>query len=708
MIGKGFYSSLLLCICTCLYKYGESGVAITNFYILTIYEVYSMKTYYFNRKILSYAFWGVCCMAISSGNLYSQYFFKRYVPTNTDEKNVGNGIIYTGNNFLNVGNHVDDNNDLFGHAVFTTSFSGLIDLSPRQPRDYNRVPYEDYSHYSLNSIYDTVVYGSYETLCPYLPFYEGHPATGTKIEMVGSPVTLVNRTWTTMIDPIDGSRLWDHVIRTNNGDLSTGRQVVADQEDESSFYVLSNITNANDADRILFAVTKYEWTPGSNGHQVVWSQEYDIEGYNLVAGGIAQSSFTFYDSYIAVAGTAYAETGSQRGRIFAIALNRTNGTPSSPFRVYEMNEFGEQDHFGGDFVANSLTSHSYYPDFIISGYVRKDTIYEDEVEGEIHAKYKWPLLFSVPVSTLLAQNPLPPPEVSQVIAYKYQRGLSNEPIMEGEFNCAKWIPSRGEYLNSQNQWVPDTLWSIVAVGNIGDSSTYPLEKEAIMQEATILKDDGGAFPLWVNFQGADFTQGMSPVITDAKWFTTFNVSSVAVKHVYTGYQETNGERYMVNGSMRYSDGDTECFSSPEQQNWEYYEVSTVSKTPIVEEWGIDDDEPTVASDPDIESNSCSGSAESYSISSPKLGESMPGMSTTTAFFSFANNNLTIQYYSPSSELMEYCIMDLLGIVKVKGMQHIVAGTSVQQLNIENLSSGSYIVSVKCDGFAKAQIFSIIR
>jgi hypothetical protein len=269
-----------------------------------------MKTSYFAEKFL-HTFALLTCSMVLCSTYSTAQVFRKYIPP-TDESNRGRCIINlnTANDYLTVGDYYDQNTNQQGHALWTDD-DGLL-LDQRNYHDGTAAKYD------IRMIAPETVQGSYSTVFPYQPRYQGHPIVGTQIIAYGSPAVLVSVAWVAILNPTTKNIVWSHII-DNIADDSLGIAVVRDNEDVNTFYVLSNLTNFTDPGRIRFAVTKYSWAPGNVGHQLMWSKEYDESADNAYfpASGMTQDN----DGYLIVTGTK----NSTSQRVFAIRIDKGTG-----------------------------------------------------------------------------------------------------------------------------------------------------------------------------------------------------------------------------------------------------------------------------------------------------------------------------------------------------------------------------------------------
>ncbi len=268
-----------------------------------------MKNTYFAEKFL-HTFALLTCSMVLCTTYSTAQVFRKYIPP-TDEGNRGRCIIRinTANDYLTVGDYYYQNTDNHGHAVWTDDDGVLLDQ-----RNYHD---GTAAKYDIRMIAPETVQGSYSTVFPYQPRYQGYPIVGTQIIAYGSPAVLVSVTWVAILNPTTKNIVWSHII-DNIADDSRGIAVV--REDVNTFYVLSNLTNFTDPGRVRFAVTKYSWAPGNVGHQLLWSKEYDESADNAY---FPASGMTLDGNDLVVTGTK----NSTSQRVFAIKINKNTGNP---------------------------------------------------------------------------------------------------------------------------------------------------------------------------------------------------------------------------------------------------------------------------------------------------------------------------------------------------------------------------------------------
>ena len=543
---------------------------------------------------------------------------------------------------------------------------------------YNRIPSDDIGEYSLEFVENNMV-SAFDV--PNL-VYTGHPATGNKIygETINGNITLLKHTWTTIINPTDRDRKWDHVISNNDKDHSYGKCLVRDQTSTNDFFVLSNITNTDESSN-RFGVTQYEWLVANTTHTQGWSYEYTLEGYQLYPAGIVQGN----DDELVVAGTA-VQNSNGRTRIFTCKIDHTNGNIPI-FRIYEAKDpFAVQPplpaptvKWQGNIVANSITGYYSEGHLLIAGKATRN-VYRSAIPEAI----EFPLIYSI--DSYL--------NINSLNIYPFKTNSNATGYLSGEFNCAKESDHLyGTY--SQNET------RVIAVGKLGDSSTYSTITDAFSMNASELSSTGSGTPGWYVLQGTDFTPGTTPTATTAKWVVappdTSPGGSIWVgEFIYTGFQSGGGITHAIQGAVKKLDGTTECYSVPYSDGVIRPDCTVDTLTPSKEAWGTSFDDPTTLDYSAHSPLQCTGGS---TISAGKIGyveEPIPGLTDSQnniSTITLSGDALNVMYSSSENCNIKLVVVDLLGNRMVE--QRVVCSSGIHHYTIDTKDwlTGSYFVSV---------------
>ncbi len=622
------------------------------------------------RMNCTYGLFSVILLFCMAGSSSAQLFFREYAPATEDATNDGRCIIRpaAGNDkLLSVGQYWQPNQPLSGHGIWT-NYNGTLNAATT----YNRTAYDDNVGYTLNFIEERMVSGSYDAAAPY-SYYTGHPAVGTKVLEIGDTAILYPITWTTIIDPTDRDRKWDHIITNVNDDISFGKSLVRDQTSTNNFCVLSEISNNYSSTLHRFGVTKYAWVGGYNGHQVAWSFQYSLDGYQLYPVGIVQGN----DDELVVAGNIIPNAGGNT-RIFACQISHTTGAISN-FRIYYPDDpITASPNWEGNVVANSITGPFTNGHFLIAG---KVTRYSPNTAlpgiGEL------PMIFSI--NSNLTSN--------KMAIYPYKRTVNYPVYMNGEFNCAKEV-----YQRYGTGMLP--VPRITAVGKLGDSSTYPGASDAFVMNASNLNTLAGV-PGWAVLQGVDFTSGTTPTATTAKWFVstpdTVTGNIYFGQYIYTGVQSDGGITitHAIEGSVRKTDGTTECYTTPYSDGVIYPTVVDSTKYPDSSAWGTDMDEPTAKAEPELSPLKCTNDTSISAGKHAATNEPITGYMTEVdkATITVVGDALTIKYSSPEETSIKLVVVDLMGNIIVEQRVTCSSGTHYYTIDTKEWIMGTYFVGV---------------
>ncbi|MBK9246569.1 MAG: hypothetical protein IPM69_00275 [Ignavibacteria bacterium] len=602
-------------------------------------------------------------------------FFREYAPSTTDATNEGRCIIrpLAGNDkFLSIGQFFEPNLPTSGHGIWTNNLGTLNTAT-----NYNAAPFDDLADYALEFIEDSMVTGTYGT---YDPTYTGHPAVGYKIldETIGETVYKVAHTWPIILDPTDRQIKWDHIIDNGDDDHSFGVSLVRDQTSTNDFFVLSYLENVVTANMRRFAVTQYTWVLGDDGHQVGWTFEYNLDGYQLYPEGIVQGT----DDELVVVGNVVANTGGDT-RIFSCQIDHTNGAIAN-FRIYETFDPWRTENplvWDGNIIANSVTGPYTDGHFLIAG---KAMLNDFDPIDELPGISEIPMIFSI--NSNLTEN--------QMALYPYKTTSEDELYLNGEFNCAKQVVQT--YAGAPAPGVA----RVTAVGRLGNSSTYPTTTGAFVMNATNLNTLNG-IPGWATLQSTDFTTGTSPTASTAKWFVpapdTVLSSFAAINgtYIYTGHQTGGGTLNAIQGSVKKVDGTSECYTTPYSDGVIYPPVESETEEPDYTEWGDPVEDSTVLDTPELSPLKCNGGTISAgkrgSIDEPITGNApASGESATITVVGYA---LNIQYSTTEASSIKLVVVDLLGNMLVNQRVSCSYGTHYYTIDTKDWLIGPYFVSV---------------
>lgn len=602
-------------------------------------------------------------------------YFREYAPTTTGATNDGRCIIRpaAGNDkFLSVGQFVEPNQPTSGHGIWTNN-NGTLNAAT----NYNAIPFEDPADYALEFIEERMVTGSYAT---YDPTYTGHPAVGYKIFDVtyGETIYKIAHTWPIILDPTDRNNKWDQILDNGNYDHSFGKCLVRDQTSTNDFFVLSYLENAVTANLRRFAVTQYTWVLGDNGHQVGWTFEYNLDGYQLYPVGIVQGT----DDELVVVGNVVENTGGNT-RIFSCQIDHTNGAIAN-FRIYETYDPWRTEPptpWDGNIIANSITGPYTDGHFLIAG---KAMLNDNDPIDELPGISEIPMIFSI--NSNLTENTM--------ALYPYKTTSDDPLYLNGEFNCAKQV------LHIYMGGGP--FERVTAVGRLGESSTYPTTTGAFVMNATNLFT-GNGLPGWATLQSTDFTTGTSPTASTAKWFVPardtvitnpiFSITNGTF--IYTGHQTGGGTLNAIQGSVLKSNGNSQCYTSPYSDGVIYPGVESETKEPDYTQWGYPVEDSTVRDSPELSPLKCNGGTISAgkrgAIDEPITGN--PPASGEIATISLNGDALNIMYSSTEDASIKLVVVDLLGNCLVNQRVSCSSGAHYYTIDTKDWISGLYFVSV---------------
>lgn len=623
------------------------------------------------RALLVISFF--CLLSVKS--IAQTLFFREYAPTTTDATNNGRCIIRpaAGNDkFLSVGSYYEPNQPVSGHGIWTNN-----DGTPNGATIYNRTPVYDYADYNLNFIEDNMVQGSYTATPPY-QYYTGHPAVGVKIDTdPESSQYLLGKTWTTIIDPTNHDRKWDHILTNENYDFSKGVSVVREIRNNKDFFVLSQLENAVYSNQIRFAVTKYKWIGGNIGHVVDWSNEYNLSGYNLTAVGIVQVGDG--DNNLVVVGNATLTSGGST-RIFSCEINRIDGSlPGTAYiyRVYTTPPpvpppFPPQIPWDGDVIANSVTGPFNNDHFLIAGRATTDN-------GAI----QYPMLLSI--DYVLASI--------QLVIYDFCAAYTGFNT-NGGFNCAKEYTQEITYGYSHFGLEP----RVYAVGWVGDR--YGNSTDALFMYADNMRPTtppGSGYPVSERRHRTVFTDEDS-AITVARWLVDAPDTTTGTddKIRYTGDQTglINGITHAIQGAWQLGPA-SECEEGLDQLEIVYPYHTPVIQTFTYQSWGEDVSDPTYKDTPELSPLKCTDGTISAGkrtlFDEPKTSKSSIIRNTTTIVID--GDALNIVHSSSDGANIKFVVVDLMGNILVNQHEQPTIGTHYYTIDTKEWVTGPYFVSV---------------
>jgi hypothetical protein len=598
-------------------------------------------------------------------------FYRVYRPaaaaTRIEASCIINSSVITGNRFLSVGKHnvtAGTNVQKSGLGLWTGtgSPSGAWKAANR----YDRLGYSDHSDYSLNYINQLTVSGAYWGPYP----YSGYVAVGARHYVVGNPGIEHTQTWTTIIDPTTRNAVWDHNIVFGNDDedgSSEGVSAVRDEYSTSDFFVLSKVAdfNATDNNTNRVGITRYTSVAGTTDHQVDWILQYAYPEYQLYPVSIVQN----YYGDVTVIGNMVPDAGGP-SCVFSFTADRATGAVISP--LYHFSGGGYYDY--DDLWANSATNHNGpYDQIVIAGRATPT--------GE---SYTLPMVMTLyPTGALYGCG-----------VYRYKNVSTDNDYLTGQFNNAKMFNQRDAVDNN-------TVSRLVAVGDIGEQSTYPTQSSAIMMNAP----NEFSSHSWTKTQGANLVNSGYTSATSAKWFVAQPLESIPSnplkgEYVYIGTQINNGAPTINNiasGAFNKLTGfSAECTNEPffvsnEQIfNEEELEIEAT-------EWTTDEELRTETNSVTHDPFYCTGtSTANYGKTGENVQQEDPNNQVNRneqADINVRNNTIMVNYTNTQENTVSVTVNDVLGNILIQKSIQCPVGNLSFTLSAKELTTGTYFVSV---------------
>jgi hypothetical protein len=606
-----------------------------------------MKNSYFAEKFL-HTFALLTCSMVLCSTYSTAQVFRKYIPP-TDESNRGSCIINmnNANDYLTVGDYILPNSHHSGHALWTDDDGVLLDQ-----RNYNNGTDEFDDRFSIKMIAPEQVEGSYSTVFPHQPRYKGHPIVGTQTIYIGNPVTAINLTWVAILDPVNKNIVWSHVI-DNISDDSRGIAVHVDVEDPNTFYVLSNMTDITNimpngtitlGTRTRFAVTKYSWTPGNVGHQLLWSKEYDENGNGMLLSsiGIVEES----SGELVVVGN---KQGAALRRIFKLHIDKGTGAILTPMMYLSDG--------ADDARANSVSYSQGTDKLIIAGRTNEPGTMQ-------------PLLLTYDF-------------VNGNVDYAYY--YVTQDSLEGEFNYAKV-----DIHTTPNYPLRDNITAVGYVVN-GEACIMNVFANNIIQIN------------WTTNFNFDYGSG-SATVSKATWFDKDN-DNFMITGTHTLL--SNGSTSILNGSVQKYDGAAYCVNQPivDPVPSSY---QTAEETIYSEDWWTTDPYSVANITPELSPYYCFDYETFYGKrgNEENIQMAMTGLPSFTA--RYADNAIHIQYSLSQQSPVEIIITDILGNTIAQETLYEQEGSHHLSYEAHHLSSGAYILSIRINDTRFTQHLSIIK
>jgi hypothetical protein len=446
--------------------------------------------------------------------------------------------------------------------------------------------------------------------------------------------------------------------------ISDGVSAVRDEYSISDFFVLSHVNDFqytdNNVNRV--GIIRYQSSGGTITHQVDWMQQYAYPDYQLYPVSIVQN----YYGDITVIGNMVPSDNNAPSCIFAFTVDRLTGAVVSP--LYRFSGGGYYDY--GDLVANSATNHNgAYDEIVIAG--------KATPQGQ---NYTLPMIMTLYPSGALFSCGI----------YRFKNFSTDDNYLTGQFNNAKMFYEGSGYFD----------YRLVAAGDIGTQSSYPGVSSAIMMHA----NNATATPDWYKTQGSNLVNEGYPAQTTARWLVAepkrpFPPDPYKGEYVYIGTHRDNlsmGILNIASGAFDKQTGFSDNYCTDDPYFVSREQVTTEEQLEIeASNWATSDllrtETNTITDDP-VFCKTTSPYIESGKISTDEQ-PTQEVRYTEQADIILKYDNVLINYTNSEENVVKLVVSDVLGSTLIQKSIPCSSGNHTFALNVKELKTGAYFVSV---------------